>query len=104
MKSPLPRPSLALLETMQEGRRNSTLLSGLTAPASGVRQSDGSAGLVNSLLDLTRAEEAVSATQLGQPSIADSRVAHRAYLTEIQAKSQVEQRPTGNDWMHEWFA
>jgi hypothetical protein len=102
MQSPLQRPSLALLETMQEGRQNSTLLSSLTAPAPGVGQNG--AGFVSSLVDLTRSEEAISATQLGQPSIADSRIAHKAYLTEIQTKSQIEQRPMGNNWMHEWFA
>jgi hypothetical protein len=101
---PLQRPSLALLETMQEGRQNATLLSSLIAPAPDVRQNGGYAGFVSSLANLTRSQETISAMQLGPPSAADSRIAHKAYLTEIQTKGQLEQWPTGNNWMNEWFA
>ena len=99
-----PRPSLALLETMQAGRQSSALLSSLTAPDPATGRIGGIGGFMNARADLAKAEEMVSATQIGQPSIADSRIAHKAYLAEIRARSQVEQTSMGSAWMQEWFA
>jgi hypothetical protein len=66
-------------------------------------RNQGNAGVANSQADLTRAEEIISATETGQPSIEDSRIAHEAYLMESQAQSQIDRRAVGSNW-HEWFA
>jgi hypothetical protein len=82
------------------------------APTAGVRQNDfpfpmrnqGNIVVANPQADLTRAEEIISATETGQPSIANSRIAQEAYLMEIQAQSQIEQQSVGSNWMHQRFA
>ena len=108
----LSRSNLALLETMQAGMENSALLSSRMAPTAGMRQNDfpfpmrnqGKIVVANPQADLTRAGEIISATETGQPSIANSRIAQEAYLMEIQAESQIEQQSVGSNWMRQWFA
>jgi hypothetical protein len=67
-------------------------------------RNQGNSILANPQADLTRAEEIISATETGQPSIELSRIAHDAYDMEIQAQSQIGQWSAGNDWKHQWFA
>jgi hypothetical protein len=89
------RSNLALLQTMQAGRAISTLLSSMGSPSDSVRPAPP---------HLAFTPEMQSPPQLGRQSIGDSRIAHKAYLTEIQTKGQVELWPRGNNWMNEWFA
>ncbi len=109
----IPQPQRrALFEAMQAGRENAALFSSLMGPAPGARsdgfsavvRGQGSSNVANPRADLARAEEILSATQTGQPSIAASRIAQEAYLMEIQAQSQIQQGSIGSSWLHEWFA
>ena len=98
------RPSVALLETLQTGRETSALLSSIMAPTAGVR-SPVSSGFSNPGAALTSAEEMLSATETGQPSAQNSRIAHDAYLMEVRAQRQLEQRALmGAAPTHGWMA
>lgn len=98
------RPNASLLETLQSGRKTSALLSSVMAPAAGVRPPDSSV-FTNPQAALTSAEEILGATETGRPSIQNSRIAHDAYLMEVQAQRQLEQRAlVGSVPAHEWMA
>jgi hypothetical protein len=98
------RPSLSLLESMQAGKATSALISSMMGLAPGVRSFQDRAVFTNPQAALTNAQDIIRAVGTGQPSLQGDRVAHTAYLMEIQAQKQVDQRSMGSNLMREWFA
>ena len=100
---------------MQTGRQNSALLSGMMGSAPGVDSFDSLvnggtqgnsiyANYANPQAALTSAEAIIRATGSAQPRIQDTRLAHLAYLMEIQAQSQINQTSFGSNPLRSWFA
>ena len=102
------RPNAQPSAPAQTGRETAAPLSGIRTQAAGAGSrgfaAAASAATAISQSAMTKAEEIIRATGTGQPSVEGSRIAHEAYIMEIQAQQQGARGSMRGIGMREWSA